>query len=208
MRKSVVYLIAVLLSYSAIYWLKLERVMTMENVSEMYGEMAKGGMAEAIYRQAHDYWAVGLLLTVIPTFLKVLFWSLTIYVGFYLVSKQSFVTIFGAVVVAESVNVVMNAVQVLNLAYFSPPTSIAELTVLPLSLANLFDISKLEQWMLIPLSAANLFEVFYVALLGAVLKRGSERQASVIVKVLMSSYVLVSVLVVVISTFVAVYVTR
>lgn len=210
MRDSILYLTLILIAYGIICCLRLEYVMTMENIGVMYGDVIKSSnvTAASLYEQTHKYWVTGLLLALIPAICKVFFYALVVYIGFYLISKQKYLEILKATVVAEFVNVLMGTTKTIDMIFFNPPTTLVDMSLAPLSLASLFDVHKLDQWMLVPLSAANVFEVLYMLVLSYLLSRNLKQGFGRCLKVVVSSYGLVSVLIVVVMTFITVYATR
>lgn len=210
MKRNVFLFAIIILAYGLLYWLKLANVLTLDNISIIYSDLAKGNssVAAKIFEQSHKYWVAGLLFSMVSALLKVMFWALVIYVGFYLTQKQSFKPIVEAVALSELVNIAMNATQLTDFVFFNPPTSVAELSMAPLSLAGLFDVSRLDPWMVVPLSAANLFELAYVLVLSLLLSRRLSVGCGYACKVVLSSYGLVALLLVTISTLVTVYATK
>lgn len=200
-----------MLIYSALAWLRLEYVMTIDNIAVMYEDLLennKNVTAENLYEQTHQYTLVTLIITALSALVKLLFFTLVVYVGYYLFAKQSFLDILKATVVAESVNVLLSLVAVVNLIWFNPPTSQLDAAVAPLSLASFFDINKLDQWMVTPLSAMNIFEVLYIVVLSYVLSKNLKQSFGMSSKVVLCSYGVVTLLFIIGSTALTLYATR
>ena len=210
MKKTIAFFVAIILLYAVLYWIRLEYVLTLDNVNVMYADFINGNASTAdnIFNHAHSHWVLGSLFAVLSSASRLFFWAFVVYCGFYLLQKQNFWQILKVVILTESVNVLMNIVKTANLVFFNRPTSPAALTTSPLSLASLFDIDKLDPWMVIPLSAANLFEVAYIVMLSFLLSRNLKLSLATTSKVVLCSYGLVSLLITVVSTFITVYSTK
>ena len=162
MKKTILLLVGIMLVYVISAWLRLEYVMTIDNIAVMYEDLLENNKtvtAENLYEKTHQYSLVTMIIMALSALVKVLFFTLVVYVGYYLFAKQSFLDILKATVVAEFVNVLLSVIAVVNLIWFNPPTSLLDMSVAPFSLASFFDINKLDQWMVTPLSAVNIFEV-------------------------------------------------
>ncbi len=211
MKKTILLLVGIILVYCILTWLRLEYVMTLENVSVIYEDLLENNKSvtvESLYEQAHQFAFVSLIIAVLSALIKVLFFALVVYVGYYLFVKQSFLDIIKATVVAETVNVLSNLTAVVNLIWFNPPTSLLDMSVAPFSLASFFDINKLDQWMVTPLSAVNIFEVLYILVLSYVLSKNLKQSFGMSSKVVLCSYGLVTLLYIVGLTLFNVYATK
>ena len=211
MKKTILLFVGIMLVYVISAWLRLEYVMTIDNFSVMYEELLQHNSnitAEKLYEQSHQFEFVTLIITALSALVKVLFFTLVVYVGYYLFAKQSFLDIFKATVVAESVNVLLSVIAVVNLIWFNPPTSLLDMSVAPLSLASFFDINKLDQWMMTPLSAVNIFEVLYILVFSYVLSKNLKQSFGMSSKVVLCSYGLVTLLFIIGSTAFTLYATR
>jgi hypothetical protein len=211
MKKTILLLVGIMLVYVISVWLRLEYVMTIDNIAVMYEDLLENNKtvtAENLYEQTHQYTLVTLIITALSALVKLLFFTLVVYVGYYLFAKQSFLDILKATVVAESVNVLLSLVAVVNLIWFNPPTSQLDLAVAPLSLASFFDINKLDQWMVTPLSAMNIFEVLYILVLSYVLSKNLKQSFGMSSKVVLCSYGVVTLLLIIGSTALTLYATR
>lgn len=185
--------------------------MTIDNIAVMYEgllENNKTVTAEKLYELSHLISLVNMIITALGALVKVLFFTLVVYVGYYLFAKQSFLDILKATVVAEFVNVLSGAVSVVNHIWFNPPTSQLDVAVAPLSLASFFDINKLDQWMVTPLSAMNIFEVLYILVLSYVLSKNLKQSFGMSSKVVLCSYGVVTLLLIIGSTALTLYATR
>lgn len=213
MKKTIFYLVCILLISCGIYYLEMEYVMTIDNIAVMYGDMSENSTntantAKEIYEQLQQYKIIGLITTFFSVLFKLLFFTLVVYVGYYLFAKQSFLDILKATVVAEFVNVLSRVVLVVNHIWFNPPTSQLDAAVAPLSLASFFDINKLDQWMVTPLSAMNIFEVLYIVVLSYVLSKNLKQSFGMSSKVVLCSYGVVTLLFIIGSTALTLYATR
>lgn len=211
MKKTILLLVGIMLVYVISAWLRLEYVMTIDNIAVMYEDLLENNKtvtAENLYEQTHQYTPVTLIITALSALVKVLFFTLVVYVGYYLFAKQSFLDILKATVVAEFVNVLFGAVSVVNLIWFNPPTSQLDAAVAPLSLASFFDINKLDQWMVTPLSAMNIFEVLYIVVLSYMLSRNLKQTFGTSCKIVLCSYGVVTLLLIIGFTALTLYATR
>jgi hypothetical protein len=211
MKKTILLLVGIMLVYVISAWLRLEYVMTIDNIAVMYEDLLennKNVTAENLYEQTHQYTLVTLIITALSALVKLLFFTLVVYVGYYLFAKQSFLDILKSTVVAESVNVLLSLVAVVNLIWFNPPTSQLDVAVAPFSLASFFDINKLDQWMVTPLSAMNIFEVLYIVVLSYMLSRNLKQTFGTSCKIVLCSYGVVTLLLIIGSTALTLYATR
>ena len=211
MKKTILLLVGIMLVYVISAWLRLEYVMTIDNIAVMYEDLLENNKtvtAENLYEKTHQYSLVTMIIMALSALVKVLFFTLVVYVGYYLFAKQSFLDILKATVVAESVNVLLSLVAVVNLIWFNPPTSQLDVAVAPLPLASFFDINKLDQWMVTPLSAMNIFEVLYIVVLSYMLSRNLKQTFGTSCKVVLCSYGVVALLLISGSTALTLYATR
>lgn len=210
MKKSILFLSVILLVYVFLYWFNLNYVLTFENISVLYEDMIDGNedVAKTLYDSTHKYWIAGVFIAIISSLFKILFYSLVVYLGYYIIDKQKFTPIFQAVVGAEFVNIIMAIVKNVNLAFVNPPESLLNISVIPFSLMSFFNENVLDQWMVVPLSAANIFEVAYIVLLSLLLSKKLQKPFSNSCKTVLLSYGLVTLLYIVGTTFFSMYATK
>lgn len=201
MKKSILLIAVILVAYAFLSWFNMNFVLTLDNMSVIYGDE---DLAKTLYDSTHKLWIVSLVSAVFLQIVKVLFYSLVVYLGYRLFDKQKFAPIFQAVVGAEFVNVVGGAVKCINLAFVNPPVSQISTTLTPFSLMSFFDANAIEAWKIVPLNAVNVFEVLYIVVLTCLLGKSLGRTFGKSFKVVLLSYVLVTVLYVAGSTGLAV----
>jgi hypothetical protein len=159
------------------YYQTLGEQMTMERIEEYMSQQKK-------------YQWVGYLFIPLVYLIKFSLISLCLITGTLLADiKISFKQVFGIVVFAEIVFLIPTAIRVVWFGFIDTDFTLAELSsFMPLSLANLFDVSKLEIWWVYPFQLANLFEVIYWLLLAYGLHLHTQREYERMLRLVLSSY--------------------
>lgn len=201
MKKSIVILLVVILAATAgLYWITMEYVMTLEVTEMMSGEQIKqqGATVEQAYKVTHEGWLpiVMMVSTALAEAGKIFFWTTIVFAGFYSVSKKKYFEIFPAAVVAETAKVLQSIVVNINLIFFNPPTSPADMSTVPFSLASFFDVDKLDIWMVQVLSSVNIFELLYIVLFAWYLSKDLNEPMGKTSKIVLYTYGLLSVLII------------
>lgn len=210
MKKTILFLIAILLIQGVLAWFNVKYVMTEEYFATMFGVSADDSAVEQMVEVSRNpvFQIIQVVFSTVAVFVSILFNALVVFVGYYLFAKQSFLDVFKAVVVATWVAVIKTVTMVVNFIFINPPTSTIETNVVPFSLASFFDINKLDQWMVTPLSAVNIFEVLYILVLSYVLSKNLKQSFGTSSKVVLCSYGLVTLLYIVGLTLFSVYATK
>lgn len=103
--------------------------------------------------------------------------------------KIGFKRVFQVVLVAEAVFFLPIILRLAWFAFVQTDYTLSDLqSFTPLSLANLFDVSKLEIWWVYPFQLANLFEVAYWFLLAYGLHLHTQREYERMLRLVLSSY--------------------
>lgn len=183
--------------------------MTKENMLIMYNSIVPDNyVINKMYNEVHSNWMIGALLAVFVVVFRIFFYSLVIYLGFYLYDKQQFLPIFEVVVISDVINVIAALIKNINLIFFNSPTDYYEMTVVPFSLTSFFDVHKIEPWILVPLNAANLFEIAYIFLMTYLISKKMKYSFGDSFKIVIGTYGLLALLITVVYTFMIVYVTK
>jgi len=210
MKKTLFILAFLLASYIFLCWFNLNYILTFENISVLYEDIINGDeeMANKLYASFHQYGFISVISTIMSIFVKLLFYTSVLYLGYYLVDKKKFSSLVQVVIGAEVVNLFMAISRNINMAYINPPTSIVSLSITPLSLLSFFNVNTLEQWMLVPLSSINIFELLYIITISFSLSRKFKEPFSTSCKTVLMSYGLVTLLYILGATFISLYATK
>jgi hypothetical protein len=154
------------------------------------GEQVAVERMEQLWAESQKWAWVGYVILPILYLVKFTLVSFCIVTGTLLANvKISFKRVFQVVLVAE---VIFFLPVLLRLGWFAlvqTDYQLAEMQYFtPLSLANLFDVSKLEIWWVYPFQVANLFEVAYWLLLAYGLHLHTQREYESMLRLVLSSY--------------------
>ncbi|MDD6002884.1 MAG: hypothetical protein PUC50_11910 [Bacteroidales bacterium] len=134
--------------------------------------------------------------------------SLVVFIGYYLTTKVKFGTIFKCTALSQTVFAIMYIAYYTLIGLYKFPDCLAELSIMPLSLASFFDVCRLDMWMIPPLSYVNVFEIAYMALLAYLLSKNVKQQYKESLKMVLYTYGLMLLLIVVCVSAGSVYMTE
>jgi hypothetical protein len=163
---------------------------TEELFYQSLGEQVAMERLEQLWAESQKWAWVGYVALPVLYLLKFLLVSLCIVTGALMANiKISFKQVFQIALVAEVVFFVPILLRLGWFAFVQTDYQLAEMQYfMPLSLANLFDISKLEIWWVYPFQVANLFEVAYWFLLAYGLHLHTQREYPAMLQLVLSSY--------------------
>lgn len=153
----------------------MRSLLSMETFERLFSAYASEDTIVENYETVHSIssymYIVVSLVSIIMSFIRVLITSLILYVMSRICEvKSSFATMMSVSVCAEIVYPLQMIARIIYVSYIQP-SSVAELSVIPLSLLSIFGDTVSETWMVVFLNQINLFEILYIVILMVCVKR-------------------------------------
>jgi hypothetical protein len=154
------------------------------------GEQVAIERFEKLWAESQKWQWVTYLILPVLYLVKFVLVSFCIITGALLANvKIGFKRVFQVVLVAEAIFFLPILLRLGWFAFVQTDYTLADLQYfMPLSLANLFDVSKLEIWWVYPFQVANLFEVAYWLLLAYGLHLHTQKEYDSMLRLVLSSY--------------------
>lgn len=163
------YLFLILVLSLVLFSLVLQEFfITDDHYFEFYGNQLSFERIEGLIEFKSKWSWVGYVLLPIIYLIKFSLLSIWILVGIIFFGyKTSFKKILQLVIVSEFVFLIPAFIKVFWFGLIHTNFTLQELSYFtPLSLANLFNMERLEPWWVYPLQSINLFELIYLLVLG------------------------------------------
>ncbi len=184
------YLLGLCLISFAFTYLSQAFFITEELFYNSLGEQVAMERFEKLWAESQKWAWLGYLFVPILYLVKFTLVSFCIVTGALLANvKIGFKRVFQVVLVAEAVFFLPIILRLLWFTFVQTDYQLVDIqSFMPFSLANLFDVSKLEIWWVYPFQLANLFEIVYWLLLAYGLHLHTQREYESMLRLVLSSY--------------------